>query len=463
MHHSRGILIGTKFILTSLLTAFCFYPSFAGVPNKLPIPKVPLKPKEIPNKPAKVELKKNSEGRFQCYVDSKEFPIRGAGGAVSPGMLEQLKVAGGNCIRTWGIGTLEDKVSDGDRLIDKAYRIGIMVVPGIWVQHERHGFNYADPKKIQEQRNHVIESVRKYKNHPAVLVWGLGNEMEGPTSANGSIPVFKELEELAKLVKKEDPNHPVMTVIAASNPGKIKNIIKYCPSIDIIGVNSYSGAAGAGEAMKAAGWTKPFAVTEFGVSGHWEVAKTKWGAPIEANSQEKARSYYATHSLVYDTNNGKELCLGTFAFLWGWKQECTATWYGMYLPTLEKLPQVDAMTKAWLGEWPENRCPKIKKLTSDASCQVIKPNQTIKALVDVKDPNGDKMNYDWMVIAESTDRRVGGEAEATPTSFPELIQKNNAPECVFKSPAKAGNYRLFVTVHDGKGGAATANFPFQVK
>lgn len=430
--------------------------------QKLPIPKVPLKPKEIPQKPSKVELKKNTEGRWMIYVDGKEFPIRGAGGATQPGMLEQLKVAGGNCIRTWGIGGLETKVSDGDRLIDKAYRIGIMTIPGYWVGHERHGFNYADPKQVNQQREKVRQAVRKYKNHPGVLIWAIGNEMEGPSSATGSIPAFKEVEELVKIVKEEDPNHPVMTVIAF-NPAKAKNVMKYCPSIDILGVNSYGAAAGAGEALKAAGFNKPFLVTEFGVQGHWEVGKTPWGAPVEQNSQEKARSYYATHKLVYDSNDGKELCLGTFAFLWGWKQECTATWYGMYLPTLEKLPQVDAMTKAWTGKWPRNRCPKIKKLTSSAAGKAVPANRTQTAFVEVKDPEGDKLTYVWQVISESTDRREGGEEESAPPTHPGLITQNNGQECVFKSPAKAGNYRLFLTIHDGQGGAATANFPFQVK
>jgi hypothetical protein len=49
--------------------------------------------------------------------------------------------------------------------------------------------------------------------------------------------------------------------------------------------------AGAGSAIKAAGWTKPFAITEFGVNGFWEVGKTDWGAPYEPTSQEKGRSF----------------------------------------------------------------------------------------------------------------------------------------------------------------------------
>jgi len=417
----------------------------------------------IPATRSHIELKKNNEGSWRLWVNKREFAIRGAGGARSPGMLEQLKIAGGNSVRTWGMEGLETKVSDGERFIDRAWRAGIMVVPGFWVQHERHGFDYSNLKKVKKQRASLRAGIRKYKNHPAVLVWGLGNEMEGPSSAGGSIAVFKELEILARIIKSEDPHHPVMTVIAGANPEKIKNLMKYCPSIDILGINYYAGVGVAGQRILDAGWSKPFAVTEFGVAGQWEVAKTSWGAELEQTSHEKARAYYAGHKLVFDTNAGHELCLGTYAFLWGWKQECTATWFGMYLPTLEKLPQVDAMTKAWTGKWPENRCPKIKRLSSEAYSKIVKPGKKLKAEVDVEDPNGDSMTYKWLVVSESTDRKGGGDKEAVPPSHPQLIKKNNSKNVVFKSPSKPGNYRLFLSVHDNKGGAATANFPFRVE
>ena len=433
-----------------------------ATPAPIHIPDVPLRTGPIPGNPSKIELRKNADGAWRVYVNGVEFPIRGAGGAVAPGLLEQLQIAGGNCVRTWGIDTLEAKVAGGERFIDRAYRLGIMVVPGIWIQHERHGFDYADPDMIKKQRDAVLAAVRRYKNHPAVLAWGLGNEMEGPTSPTGSPAVFKELENLAQLVKAEDPNHPVMSIIAF-NPAKVENILRYYPSIDILGINSYSAASGAGEALKRAGWKKPFAVTEFGVNGNWEVPKSPWGAAYEPTSDEKARSFYAAHQLVFNLNEGKELCLGTFAFLWGWKQECTATWFGMFLPTLEKLPQVDAMTKAWTGEWPKNRCPKIRELSSDHAGKVVHPGRTMTASANVEDPGGNTLTYQWTVMAESSDHGIGGEAESAPASYPALIQEQNHSKCVFAAPANPGNYRLFLTVHNDKGGAATANFPFRVE
>jgi hypothetical protein len=411
---------------------------------------------------ATVELKQNEQGAWRFFIEGEEFPLRGAGGAEAPGLLEQLQAAGGNVTRTWGIETLAHTYENGETYLDRAHRLGLKVIPGLWVQHERHGFDYGNPSVIQEQRERILADVRRYKHHPAIIAWGVGNEMEGPAHPTGSIPVYREVEELAKLVKAEDTTRPVMTIIAF-NPSKLPHVMEHCPSVDILGLNSYGGASGAGPALKAVGWTKPFAITEFGVPGFWEVPATPWGAPLEPDSQAKARAYYATHRQVFEMNDGHEMCLGSFAFLWGWKQEKTATWFGMFLPTLEKLPQVDAMTKAWTDTWPTNRCPKIEKFESSASAQVVKSNQRFTATATVSDPEGDTLRYHWEVIAESTARSEGGDAEYVPESFPRLVTRNHAAECFFTSPAKDGNYRLFLTVYDGKGSAATANFPFRVE
>lgn len=425
-------------------------------------PEVPLREGDIPVGPAQVELRQNAAGAWRFFVNGEEFPVRGAGGAEEPGLLEHLKAAGGNCVRTWGIESLEKPVTGGERFIDRAYRLGVMVVPGLWLDHERHGFDYADTNFIARQRAKVLASVRRYKDHPAVLAWGLGNEMEGPADATGSAAVLREVEALAKLVKAEDPAHPVMTVIAFTS-AKIRPVSELCPSVDVLGANTYGGAAGVGGALKGNGWTRPFIVAEFGVPGFWEVPKTPWGAPFEPTSQEKALTFYSAHRLVFDENDGRELCLGTFAFLWGWKQERTATWFGMFLPTLEKLPMVDAMTKAWTGRWPVNRCPKVLGLTSPAAGRAVQPGVPLTAQLDVVDPEGDPLAYEWVVTSESTARSVGGEAEYVPEDHPELVTDGGGPDCRFTSPPRTGDYRMMVTVRDGRGSAATANFPFRVE
>lgn len=410
---------------------------------------------------AEVTLTPTEEGDWRFHVDGEPFFVKGGGGANLPGLMEKLVEAGGNTLRTWGIETLEQDMGDGETYLERAHRLGLKVIPGIWIQHERHGFDYSDPEFIEQQRRTTREAVQRYKDHPAILAWGLGNEMEGPASRAGSVTVFKEMENLVRIVKEEDPGRPVVMTIAFS-PDKVRNVMEHVPSLDVLGINSYGAAANAGAAMVGLGWDKPFLVMEFGVRGFWEVGTTDWGAPFEPTSHEKARTYYATHRLVAEMNDGHELCLGTFPFLWGWKQERTYSWFGMFLSDGSKLPSVDAMSRLWSGEWPENRCPTVNALRSEASGAVLKPGDSLKAEVDVEDPNGDEMVFTWILKRESTERSEGGDKEAVPEALPEFTQDQTTSTFVSERLPEPGDYRLYVEVRDGKGGAGTANFPFRV-
>lgn len=305
----------------------------------------------------------------------------------------------------------------------------------------------------------VRETVRKHRGHPAILMWGLGNEMEGPSSDGKDPRVWKELNVLAGIVKEEDPDHPVMTVIAGAAESKVKGILEHYPNIDVLGVNAYSGASGAARAVKASGWKKPFVLTEFGPQGHWEVPKTSWGAPVEPTSQKKASSYYAAQSLL---SEDKDICLGSYVFLWGQKQEVTSTWYGMFLRSGEKLPTVDAMTRAWTGKWPDNRSPRVTAFDSPLKEASVPPGQSITASVTVSDPEGDPLSWEWAVIEESSDKKEGGDAEAVPPSVKDAVTSSGEGKATVRTPDKPGAYRLFVTVRDGKGGASAENIPFQV-
>ncbi len=405
--------------------------------------------------PTSVEIIQDASGAFTLMRDGKPYVIRGAGGT---GHLKDLVKYGGNSIRTWGVGSLDEKV-DGMPLLDYCHQLGISVTAGIWVGHVRHGFNYSDEAQLKKQRDTVRAAVRKYKDHPSLLMWGLGNEMEGPESDGKDARIWTELNVLAGIVKEEDPAHPVMTVIAGAADSKVKGILAHYPNIDILGVNAYSGASGAVRSTKRSGWKKPFVLTEFGPQGHWEVAKTSWGAPIEPSSRDKAASYYATMSLLAENT---DICLGSYVFLWGQKQEVTSTWYGMFLSTGEKLPTVDAACYVWSGKWPSNRSPKITRFDTALKEATVAPGALVPATVEATDAEGDALQFEWSVREESTDRKSGGDAEAEPPAVKGAIAGQDGGKVNVTAPAKAGSYRLFVVVRDGKGGASADNLPFRV-
>jgi len=284
------------------------------------------------------ELIETSDGQWQLLRDGKPYFIKGAGGA---GSKEMLAVAGANSFRTWGV---DENLK---QQLDEAQKLGLSVVVGHWLGHERHGFSYDDSLSLYKQFTRVKNDVIKFKDHPAVLLWSIGNEMEG-FSEGDNVAIWSHIQDLAKMIKEIDPKHPIMTVTAEIGGKRVESIHKFCPDIDIMGINSYGGLPSLPERYKDLEGKKPFIITEFGPPGSWETAKNEYGAPLELNSTEKADFYRKAYE------NGclllSELCLGSFAFTWGSKIEVTSTWFGMFLPGGEKLASVDVMTELWSGK-----------------------------------------------------------------------------------------------------------------
>lgn len=171
-------------------------------------------------------------GGWELLRDGEPFFLCGAGGQKH---LDVLVASGGNAIRTWGIESLSEKVG-GKTLVERARERDLVIVAGIWVAHERHGFDYGDPAQVERQRKEIRAAVARWKDEPGIGLWGLGNEMEGPASDGRDARIWKELEVLAKIVKKEDPSRPVMTVIAGAGADKVRAVKAHCPGIDILGV-----------------------------------------------------------------------------------------------------------------------------------------------------------------------------------------------------------------------------------
>lgn len=407
--------------------------------------------------PPSVRIDQTASGTFELRVDGKPFVARGVGGHRN---LDILREAGGNTLRTWGIDDLERKIN-GKPFLDYALENGFRVLAGIWIQHERHGFDYRDPKQVEEQRRTVREAVRKYRDHPAILMWGVGNEVEAFRGDDDDTHIWKELNALAAIVKETDPNRPVMTALAGVTAEKVAKAMRYCPDIDVLGVNAYAAAIRTGEILNEAGWDRPFMLTEFGPRGHWEVPETDWGAPIEPTGDAKARYYLETYRTVME--DAGDRCLGTFAFLWGHKQEVTHTWYGMFLPTGEKLPSVDTMSLAWSGKYPEFRCPSLEAVDFDGAGKVVKPGTTWTLTATASDPAGLSLNYSWEVFSEQTAPSVGGDREIPPERHPDAVIEITGNQAIVRAPQSPGAYRIFLTVRNTENSATTANFPFKVR
>lgn len=407
--------------------------------------------------PTVVRLIKTDTG-FELLRNGEPFFIRGAGGR---GHLDLLAAAGANSLRTW-------HARNVGSVLDEAHKVGLSVCAGLWLGHENLGVDYSNPEHVARMREEARAAVLAHKDHPAVLLWGVGNEMEG----DGSNPhIWRAVNDIARMIKEIDPNHPTMTVIAGTGKDKIRQLNRYCPDIDIVGINAYGDLNRIPPALEAQGLTRPFIITEFGPKGWWQVPKTSWGAELEPTSTEKAETYRESYEAAVSSQTGK--CLGSYAFLWGTKQEHTHTWFGMLLESGERTAAVDTMTKLWTGNWPANRCPavhdiKLAPLAGDEDARangehIYPPGAKLSCSVDADDPDGDEMNVSWELRRESTDKRTGGYSEHAPAALPSTIIAANAKSATLQLPTEAAAYRLFVTVKDGNGNAATANVPILVR
>ena len=394
-----------------------------------------------------VELRQSESG-WQLYRGGEPYFIKGAGG---DGPLEELAATGANSIRTWG--------GDVGNLLDDAHALGMTVTVGIWLGHERHGFDYGDAAQVAAQLEEAREMVLNYRDHPALLLWGVGNEMEGFDDGNNPA-IWKAVNDVAAMIKELDPNHPTMTVTAFVHGERIDYLHNKSPAIDIHGVNAYGGAQVVPEFLRDGDATKPFVLTEFGPVGPWEMPRTDWGAPFEQTSTAKADFYRESYEKGIEAAPG--MALGAYAFLWGNKMEATETWFGMLLDDGSPTAAVDTMTEIWSGEAPANLAPTIEPLDVAGSTQ-LKPGKTIDVGTALADPEGGHLRVEWILRADSGDYLTGGDYRPATPDIDGAVIESRAGGARVRMPDEPGAYRLFVYAWDEGGKAATANVPLLVK
>jgi hypothetical protein len=405
----------------------------------------------------KVEIVKKEDGGYQLLRDSEPYIIRGAG--VDGADLEELTSYGANSIRTWSI---DGGVYPAAEILDKAHSLGMTVSLGLDFARERLGFDYNDKEAVAKQFEEAKANVLKYKDHPALLTWFIGNELNFDFTDPA---VYDAVNDVAKMIKEIDPNHPVTTTIAGFDKKAMKAIQDRAPALDFISFQLYADVVNLPKYIKNFPYTGPYMITEWGAVGHWEVYNTKWGAPVETTSSEKASNYAKSYLQAIQSQSSQ--VIGNYVFLWGQKQERTSTWYGMFLKSGERTEAVDVMQYIWTGQWPDNRTPRVSAIGLDGKVAFddvyLFTDETYSAMLNVADPDQDKVTFRWEIRKESTATEVGGDREYEPPVIEGLIEDPSSQEVTFQAPSEAGAYRLFAYVLDGNGNAAHANFPFFVK
>ena len=401
--------------------------------------------------PVTVEIR-GQAGNYQLFRGGAPYVIRGVG-SQNPQDLASLPKHGGNSVRNWA-------VEDG-AILDEAHHLGLTVALCLDVARERHGFDYDDAAAVAQQFERLRKQVLAHRDHPALLAWVIGNELNHDYR---NPRVYDAVNALSKMIHELDPHHPTTTTTAGISAELAAVIRERAPDLDFLSVQVYGGLAGLPEELERIGLDLPVMVTEWGTIGHWEVHTTTWGAPIEPTSSEKARRYQEGYDNVLAPLAGR--IIGNYAFLWGQKQERTPTWYGLFTADGRRTEALDVLERIWTGGWPANRAPQVTRLALDGKQAVdsvhLKPDETYGAEVEVTDPEQDALHFDWRLLRESEATQSGGDAEAMPEALDGFLQGPQTEAIRLRSPSEPGAYRLFVYVGDGQGGVGHANVPFLV-
>lgn len=404
--------------------------------------------------PVKVEIIKTDSG-YQLMRGGSPYRIKGAGMAIDD--IERFAAHGGNSIRNW---TTSGEYQDIGQLLDSAHAHGVTVALCLPMQAERWGFDYGDAEAVAAQLEQFRGEVIKYRDHPALLAWIIGNELNHHYTDSR---VYDAVNEVASMIHDLDPNHPTTTTVSGFSEQVIADIETRAPQIDFISFQVYGGLFSLPEKISESGFDRPFMVTEWGALGYWEMEETSWRAPTENTSTDKAGVFLRGYQDVLSTFDGQ--LIGSYVFLWGQKQERTPTWFGMFLEDGKETETVDVMHYVWNGDWPENRSPRVESLTLDGKIArqsvVLAAGQTYEASFNVVDSDNDALQYRWDVKPESNATQTGGDFEEAIANLEGLVAEPAAAATSI-TVSRPGQYRLLAYAYDDHGHAAHANIPFLV-
>jgi len=262
----------------------------------------------------------------QILVDGKPFTIKGVGYAPVPICIDPtttppygdyftseysaiynrdlplLRQMGANTIRLWGW----NNGADHTDFLDKAYNNGINPIYVIVTFWMGSGYDISDTNVRNTIKANFRLMVAAHKNHPAVLMWAIGNELNAPWMY-GDKPddLFSLIDEMAQEAHEEEGEnpHPVTTPLADID--LINTIAHYdplMPHLDVWSVQVYRGCSFYSLFTDyAAASAKPLAILEYNIDAYDNDAKDEYeniGTPYQATWAEALWNEIKANSAV---------------------------------------------------------------------------------------------------------------------------------------------------------------------
>ncbi|MCD4782295.1 MAG: hypothetical protein K8T10_00540 [Candidatus Eremiobacteraeota bacterium] len=206
-----------------------------------------------------------------------------------------------NTIKTYGWSGDADHTD----FLDKCYNNGnspIYVIVGFWING---GQNLSDPAVRKNINDDFIKMVGNNKDHPAILMWCVGNEMNGSWMYGNDPNWYLLLDELASAAHNEEGEnyHPVTTAnqdinyIAQRDPG-MSYLDLWCATV-------YRGKTfGTFFSEYESASSKPLVIVEFGIDA-WDNNNSK---EYDATQAEYAESLWD------DITGNSSVCSGGCIF-----------------------------------------------------------------------------------------------------------------------------------------------------
>jgi hypothetical protein len=405
------------------------------------------------------DLPEASRKRFDVF---QSFRIKGVCGDRD---LESLAGTGVNTVRGYSIPSAQvarDK-------LDRAQRLNLKMIVSEFMPHQgpnkgRDGtaYEFDYNARADAMVDAFIKDVEAIGDHPAILMWGLGNEVHLDE------PYLRVANRMSLAIHERFPTHLTSLTIVNAKPEKIALVKEFAPDIDVLGIQSYSRGAVL-KAIKSAEehWAKPFYVSEFNTEGPWHYAKSEWGMYLDkADIPQKVKHL----KICYEAIDASPLCLGSTIFVWGHSTNTRPSDFSLLLdpdpngPGLEatsfahmyRTPQAEIMIEHFTGKPIEgNRAPMLKAVAFEggAGARLVKPGELMRIEFAADDADGDEVQFvTWILDASSkfTKSVAGPLAQAS------------ASHAIIKAPETPGEFRLMVYAVDNRGGASASTLAFKV-
>jgi hypothetical protein len=215
----------------------------------------------------------------RLILDGKPFfPIGTYWGRITEDELKLYADSKFNCLMPYNRPTREQ--------MDLAGNLGLKVIYSIKDYYYRTKWCPKSIRSVADEEPMVRQTVRQFRDHPALLAWYLNDELVKP--------FLPRLEAHQKWVTEEDPNHPTWVVLGEAG---IADVADFLHTFDVIGTDPYP--IDRRSAAMAAQWTMSTFRQVDGARPMWQVPQIFNFSAYERAEKHRTPTYAEKRSMAW--------------------------------------------------------------------------------------------------------------------------------------------------------------------